>query len=406
MKNMRAKRLVVAATSAAILVSGLVVTTAPAQAVSKICTATDLKSAGGMDALVKAAKAEGELNIITVPRDWANYGEAIDIFTKAFGIKINDDNPEGSSAYEIQTIKTVKDPMKQPDAVDIGISVLPDALGIGRKSLFTPYKVATWNDIPSVWKDSNGLWYGDYYGVLAITYDGSLSKAPKSIKELTTDPAYKGALALSGDPTASQQALMSMFAFAAANGGGVDNIMPGIEAIKGAKANGNFVSVTGNSANYAAGAYKASLSWDFNGPGGIASAKTIGKDLHFVMPTDVALQGTPYLQAINAKAPHCAAARLWEEYLYSQKIGKSSMDITAADKKLSGSKLFDLLMGGQNIWRSGAAHPITEAAMIKKKTIVEAPAGFAIPKTAKIVAPDPDQQTAQKAVLVTEWPKI
>ena len=157
MKNMRAKRLVVAATSAAILVSGLVVTTAPAQAASKICTATDLKSAGGMDALVKAAKAEGELNIITVPRDWANYGEAIDIFTKAFGIKINDDNPEGSSAYEIQTIKTVKDPMKQPDAVDIGISVLPDALGIGRKSLFTPYKVATWNDIPSVWKDSNGL---------------------------------------------------------------------------------------------------------------------------------------------------------------------------------------------------------------------------------------------------------
>jgi len=40
-------------------------------------------------------------------------------------------------------------------------------------------------------------------------------------------------------------------------------------------------------------------------------------------------------------------------------------------------------MGGQNIWVSGAAHPITEAAMIKKKTIVDAPEGFAIPKTAK-----------------------
>ena len=403
---MRAKRLVVAATSAAILVSGLVVATSPAQAAVNFCKVQNLKQAGGMDALVKAAKAEKELNIITVPRDWANSGEAIDIFTKAFGIKINSDNPEGSSAYEIQTIKTVKDPMKQPDVVDIGISVLPDALGIGRKSLFTPYKVATWNDIPSVWKDETGLWYGDYYGVLAISYDASLTKAPKTIKELITDPAYKGALALSGDPTASQQALMSMFAFAAANGGSADDIMPGIDAIKTAKANGNFVSVIGNSANYAAGAFKVSLNWDFNGPGGIASAKTIGKDLKFVMPSDIALQGTPYLQAINAKAPHCAAARLWEEYLYSQNNGKLSGDITSADKKLSGSKLFKLLMGGQNIWRSGAAHPITEAAMIKKKTLIEAPEGFSIPKSAKIVAPDPDQQTAQKAVVVTEWPKI
>ena len=403
---MRAKRLVVVATSAAILVSGLVVATLPAQAAVNYCKVQNLQQAGGMDALVKAAKAEGELNVITLPRDWANYGEAMDIFSKAFGIKINSDNPEGSSAYEIQTIKTVKDPAKQPDVVDIGISVLPDALGIGRKSLFTPYKVANWNDIPAIWKDETGLWYGDYYGVLAISYDASLTKAPKTIKELITDPAYKGALALSGDPTASQQALMSMFAFAAANGGSVNNIMPGIDAIKTAKANGNFVSVIGNSANYAAGAYKVSLNWDFNGPGGIASAKTIGKDLKFVMPSDIALQGTPYLQAINAKAPHCAAARLWEEYLYSQKIGKLSKEITAADKKLSGSKLFNLLMGGQNIWRSGAAHPITEAAMIKKKTIIAAPEGFEIPKTAKIVAPDPDQQTTQKAVVVTEWPKI
>jgi putative spermidine/putrescine transport system substrate-binding protein len=403
---MRAKRFVVAATSAAILVSGLVVATSPAQAAINYCNVQNLQQAGGMDALVKAAKKEGELNIITVPRDWANYGEAIDIFTKAFGIKINSDNPEGSSAYEIQTIKTVKDPAKQPDVVDIGISVLPDALGIGRKSLFTPYKVANWKDIPAEWKDENGLWYGDYYGVLAISYDASLTKAPKSINDLLTDPAFKGSFALTGDPTASQQALMGLFAVAAVSGGSANNIMPGIEAIKAAKANGNFVAVTANSANYAAGAYKATITWDFNGPGAIASAKTIGKDLKFVMPSDVALQGTPYLQAINAKAPHCAAARLWEEYLYSQVIGKGSKEITAADKKLSGSKLMATIMGGQNVWVSGAAHPMTEAAMIKKKTIVASPEGFAIPKSAKRVAPNPDQQTEQKAVVVTEWPKI
>jgi len=402
---MRAQRLVVAATSAAILVSGLVVLTAPAQAAVNYCTVQNLQQAGGMDALVKAAKAEKELNIITVPRDWANYGEAIDLFTNAFGIKINDDNPEGSSAYEIQTIKTAP-ASKQPDVVDIGVSVLPDALGIGRKALFAPYKVATWNDIPAEWKDSNGLWYGDYYGLMAISYDASLPKAPTSIKALLTDPAFKGAFALSGDPTSSQQALMGLFAIAAANGGSATNIMPGIEALKAAKAAGNFVSVIGNSANYAAGAYKATITWDFNGPGAIATSAAAGKPLKFVIPSDVALQGTPYLQAINTKAPHCAAARLWEEFLYSQNIGKGSKDITAADKKLSGSKLFKLIMGGQNIWVAGAAHPITEAAMIKKKTIVDAPEGFAVPKTAKRIAPSPDQQTEQKALVVTEWPKL
>jgi putative spermidine/putrescine transport system substrate-binding protein len=402
---MRAQRLVVAATSAAIVVSGLVVLTAPAQAAVNYCTVQNLQQAGGMDALVKAAKAEKELNIITVPRDWANYGEAIDLFTNAFGIKINDDNPEGSSAYEIQTIKTAP-ASKQPDVVDIGVSVLPDALGIGRKALFAPYKVATWNDIPAEWKDSNGLWYGDYYGLMAISYDASLPKAPTSIKALLTDPAFKGAFALSGDPTSSQQALMGLFAIAAANGGSATNIMPGIEALKAAKAAGNFVSVIGNSANYAAGAYKATITWDFNGPGAIATSAAAGKPLKFVIPSDVALQGTPYLQAINTKAPHCAAARLWEEFLYSQNIGKGSKDITAADKKLSGSKLFKLIMGGQNIWVAGAAHPITEAAMIKKKTIVDAPEGFAVPKTAKRIAPSPDQQTEQKAIVVTEWPKL
>ena len=72
-----------------------------------------------MDALVAAAKAEGKLNVITIARDWANYGEALDLFSKAFGIKISNDNPDGSSAYEIQTIKTAP-ASKQPDVVDIG----------------------------------------------------------------------------------------------------------------------------------------------------------------------------------------------------------------------------------------------------------------------------------------------
>lgn len=401
---MRIKR-VAAASLAAISVLGLsVVVEQPASAKTNFCTVQNLAQAGGMDALVKAAKAEGKLNIITVPRDWANYGQAIDLFTKAFGIKIADDNPDGSSAYEIQTIKTAP-ASKQPDVVDIGATHTVEAVDAQGRSIFTPYKVSTWTDISPAWKESNGLWYGDYQGTISIAYDTSVTPAPTKISDLS-NPAYKGMVALGGDPSGATEAFMSVFAASIANGGSVNDIKPGIEFFRTLKQNGNFVTVLASGANLAAGAYKISLSWSFNGPGAIASAATIGKTIKYVTPSDAVLKGSPYIQAINAKAPHCAAARLWEEFLYSEGKGKLASAVTSADIKLPGSKLFALIMGGQNIWNLGAAHPITEAAMIKKGTLVPAPAGFEIPKGANPVSPTLDQQIPQQVVLKDMWPSV
>ena len=124
---MQKKNLIGIVAATAVALSPLTFT--HANAAPSAATATSAAAFGGIDALVKAAQKEGTLNVTTLPRDWANYGEAIDLFTKAFGIKINDDNPDGSSAYEITSIKTVKDPKKQPDVVDIGASHLADEIG-------------------------------------------------------------------------------------------------------------------------------------------------------------------------------------------------------------------------------------------------------------------------------------
>ena len=401
---MRIKRATAAALAAISVVGLSVVAEQPASAKTNFCTVENLAQAGGMDALVKAAKAEGKLNLITLPRDWANYGEAIDLFTKAFGIKISDDNPDGSSAYEIQTIKTAP-ASKQPDAVDIGATHTVEAVDTQGRSIFKPYKVATWADIPSAWKESNGFWYGDYQGTISIAYDASVTPAPTKIADLT-NPAYKGMVALGGDPSGATEAFMSVFAASIANGGSVNDIKPGIEFFRKLKQSGNFVTVAATGVNLAAGAYKISLSWSFNGPGAIKSAAAIGKTIKYVTPSDVVFKGSPYIQAINAKAPHCAAARLWEEFLFSENKGKLAKAITTADTKLPGSKLFNLIMGGQNIWNLGAAHPITEAAMIKRKTLVRAPAGFEIPKGAKPVSPTLDQQVPQQVILKDMWPSV
>jgi len=401
---MNLKRVIAAAAAAAVALGMTVAVATPSTAAVNYCKATNLKTAGGMDALVKAAKKEGQLNVITLPRDWANYGEAMDLFSKAFGIKINDDNPDGSSAYEIQTIQTAP-AAKQPDVVDIGVAALNGVTGAGRPSLFANYKVATFNHIPADWKDAGGAWYGDYQGIIALAYDSSVSPAPTKISDLT-NPAYKGMVALGGDPSGAQQAFMSVFAASVAKGGSATNIQPGIDFFKDLKKSGNFTSVVANGENYVSGAYKISLSWNFNGPGAIASAKAAGKTLKYVIPTDAVLAGTPYIQAINKKAPHCAAARLWEEFLYSENKGKLSSQLTKADLKLSGSKLFAKIMGGQNIFVLGGATPINKDAMIKAKKIVNGPAGLNIPKGAKIIQPNPDQQDAAKKLVVAQWPTL
>ena len=47
-------------------------------------TATDLSAFGDLAGLEAAAKAEGALNVIALPRDWANYGAVIDAFAAKY----------------------------------------------------------------------------------------------------------------------------------------------------------------------------------------------------------------------------------------------------------------------------------------------------------------------------------
>ncbi|MFL5651309.1 MAG: hypothetical protein ACJ777_08500, partial [Chloroflexota bacterium] len=104
-------------------------------------------AAGNMDALVAAAKAEGGLTTIALPRDWCNYGALIDGFTAKYGIPINGLNPGGGSKDELEAIKANKtNPGPQaPDVVDVGLSYGPQGV---TEDLYQPYKVSTWDSIP------------------------------------------------------------------------------------------------------------------------------------------------------------------------------------------------------------------------------------------------------------------
>ena len=86
-----------------------------------------------MTALIAAAKAEGGLTTIALPRSWCGYGALLDGFTAKYGIPINNLNPDGSSQQELDAItanESNKGPAA-PDVIDVGLSYGPKAVAAG-----------------------------------------------------------------------------------------------------------------------------------------------------------------------------------------------------------------------------------------------------------------------------------
>jgi len=338
-------------------------------------TATSAADFGGMDALVAAAKKEGQLHVITLPRDWANYGTLMDAFTKKYGIKITDENPEGTSQDEINAVTSRKGQDRAPDVLDVGSSF---ALSAQSQGLLAPYQVATWNDIPANQKAADGTWYNDYGGYVSIGCNAKKVKTcPTSFKDLL-NPAYKGMVALNGDPTQAGAAFAGVYAAALANGGSLDNIQPGIDFFAKLKKIGNFNPVQATQSTVESGETPITIDWEYLNSGYSKEFQAKGLDWKVVVPSD-GHYANYYSQAINKDAPHPAAARLWEEFLYSTE--------------------------GQNDFLGGYARPVEMTAMQKAGTLDTAAASKLATVTGTPTFPTQAQQTAAQKTLTADWAK-
>src|SRR5215510_11915365 len=209
-----------------------------------------------LTALYEAAKAEGQLTTIALPHDWCGYGAVIDGFKAKYpGITINELNPDAGSGDEVEAIKANKDNQgpQAPDVVDVGLSFGPSAKA---EALLMPYKVSTWDSIPDSAKDAEGHWYGDYYGVLSMMVNKDLvQNVPADWADLLK-PEYANSVALAGDPRASNQAILGVYAAGLSkNGGkgGADGGTAGLDFFKELNAAGNLVPTIGKSATLAQG---------------------------------------------------------------------------------------------------------------------------------------------------------
>ena len=158
-------------------------------------TATSAEDFGGLEALIAAAQAEGELNVIALPDNWANYGEIKAAFEEKYDIVVNSADPDISSAEEIAAADNLKGQDTAPDVFDLGTAV-----ALASTDYFAPYQVENWAEIPDENKESTGLWVNDYTGSMSIGYNSNEVPEPESLDDLLGDD-YKGAVALNGDPT-------------------------------------------------------------------------------------------------------------------------------------------------------------------------------------------------------------
>ncbi|HLY25074.1 MAG TPA: ABC transporter substrate-binding protein [Aggregatilineales bacterium] len=277
----------------------------------------DLKAAGGMDALVAAAQKEGALTTITLPRDWADYGEIMDTFQAKYNIKITDLIPDGSSGQEIDAIRANAGSTgtQAPDVIDVGFKWGEVAVGQG---LLQPYKVATWDTIPDSLKSKDGFYYGNYQGTMSIAMNlDALKKAGVPVPADWADllnPAYKKMISIS-DPTQASEAAHGVWAAAIGNGGSLDNVKPGIEFFAKLAKLGNLAGAKPASDKLGTGELPIQLAWDFN----TLNWRDANKDnanIQVIYPKSGTIS-TTYLDAINAYSPRPNASRLWMEYVYS-----------------------------------------------------------------------------------------
>ena len=202
-------------------------------------------------------------------------------------------------------------------------------------------------------------------------YDSSKFAAPTSLDDLLT-PAYKGAVAINGDPTQAGAAFAAVGLATVQSGGTLDDYQPGIDFFGSLQKAGNLLKVDVTTATVASGETPVVFDWDY-----LNTAHQKDNPAFKVVVFDGTGYAGYYNQAIHKSAPHPAAARLWQEFLYSDEV--------------------------QNLWLKGGARPVRMEAMTDAGTI-DATLAAALPEApAETVVPTEKQSAAAGTLLGEKW---
>ena len=265
-----------------------------------------------MDELIAAAKAEGTLETTGMPDDWANWGESWASYTEEYGIQHYD--TDLASAETVAIFEAEKDsPTK--DFGDVGQAF---TLAAEKKDILQGYKVSCWDSIPDWAKDEDGKWYITYTGTNAFLVNTDLThgQVPHSWDEIR-EGDY---LVSFGNVVGGASSQVAVLSCAIANGGGLDNVQPGIDFCKELARAGRLdptdatydLVATGDVACMVNRYDFQCLSWRDQ-----ISAANPNMHLEAAIPTGSSVT-SGYALLLNKWAPHPHAMALGIEYLLSE----------------------------------------------------------------------------------------
>ena len=332
----------------------------------------------GLAGLIKKAQKEGHLNVVGEPPDWANEGPLRDRFAKKYGIQVTSEGEDDSSAEEIQAMKSLKGQGKEPDSFDVSPSL---AIVGANQGLMAPYKPATWDTIPPTMRDSAAMWIGPYWGAISFGSNMKVVKTPPKSWDDLKNSAYKGMIALDGDPRSAGDAFGAVMGASLANGGSLDDIEPGIEFFADLKKRGNFIPAGISAANIAKGATPIAVQWDYEN---LAFKQEFKGNPNFdvSVPGD-GVFGNYYCNGVSKFAAHPYAARLWMEWIFSDE--------------------------GQLNYIGGFSHPARYQDLVKRNKVPQKLADLLPPadQYANVKFPTVKQTNAATKVLQEQWgPKV
>jgi putative spermidine/putrescine transport system substrate-binding protein len=259
--------------------------------------------------------------------------------------------------------------------IDVGYSFGDSTKALG---YYQPYKVATWDSIPTTIKDPDGNWYGDYYGVLSFEINKDIIKgdSPKDWADLLK-PEFAHSVALAGDPLNSNQAIQSVQAASLGNGGTLDNAQAGLDFFKELNRAGNFVPTVAKQGTLVTGETPIVITWSYLALADRDSLKGTN-NIEVVIPATGKFGGI-YVQGISKFAPHPNAAKLWEEYLYSDQ--------------------------GQLVWTNAYCTTARNDDLIAKG-LISGDLKAKLPDVSGTVFPTNAQLTAAKTLITSQWASV
>lgn len=292
-------------------------TTTAAAADTTAGSETTMAAAGtGADltALYEDCKAEGKVNLIALPDEWANYKGILQSFRDKYpGVENPVANPDASSKEEMEAVETLAGQDDMPDNVDVSPAIAQEMVD---KGLFEPYKTTVDAEVPAGLKDPANNWTAAYYGIMAIVTNTTIvENAPTTFADLAK-PEYKGLVALNGDPREAGSAFAAVMAASIANGGSADDILPGIQFFSDLKKSGNLGGTDVTKETVLSGETPIAIDWSYNVPGLQGDLEAAGLTAAVNFPSD-GIYGGFYGQGVVKDSPNQACSKLWLEHILS-----------------------------------------------------------------------------------------